>query len=70
MFVTPTHIYRKYHIFVRCLIKIIVFHFPPKEKISCFMEKRNTIFSGITKNIVFRHEFFGETIFSEQLMKI
>ena len=34
------------------------------------MEKRNTIFSGITKNIVFRHEFFGETIFSEQLMKI
>ena len=37
---TPTHIYRKYHISLRFLIKIIFFHFQPKEKI---------IFSGKKK---------------------
>ena len=55
--VTPTHIYRKYNISMRFLIKIIFSHFLPKEKIY-FLEKRNTIFPDITKNIVFRREFF------------
>ena len=68
--VTPTHIYRKYHISTRFLIKIIFFHFPPKEKISCFLEKRNTVFPDITKKIMFRREFFGKTIFSQHLKKI
>ena len=67
---TPTHIYRKHHISTRFLIKIIFFHFPPKEKISYFLEKRNTIFPDITKKIMFRREFFGKTIFSEHLKKI
>ena len=67
---TPTHIYRKYHISMRFLIKIIFFHFPPKEKISYFLEKRNTIFPDITKKIMFRREFLGKTIFSEHLKKI
>ena len=56
--VTSTHICRKYHISTRFLIKIIFFHFPPKEKISYFLEKRNTIFPDITKKIMFRREFF------------
>ena len=54
---TPTHIYRK-HISTRFLIKIIFFHFPTKEKISYFLEKRNTVFPDITKKIMFRREFF------------
>ena len=66
--VTPTHIYRKY-ISMRFLIKIIFFHFPPKEKISHFLEKRNTVFPDVTKKM-FRREFFGKTIFSEHLKKI
>ena len=37
--VTPTHIYRKYHISARFLIKIIFFHFPPPEKIITFSGK-------------------------------
>ena len=68
--VTPTHIYRKYHISTCFLIKIIFFHFPPKEKISYFLEKRNTIFPDITKKYMFRREFLGKTIFSEHLKKI
>ena len=67
--VTPTHIYRKYNISTRFLIKINFFHFLPKEKISYFLEKRNTIFPDITKKIVFRREFFGKAIFSENLKK-
>ena len=67
--VTPADIYRKYHISMLFLIKIIFFHFPPKEKISYFLGKRNTIFPDITKEIVFRREFFGNTIFSEHLKK-
>ena len=59
---TPTHTYRKYHISTRFLIKIIFFHFPPKEKIY-ILEKRNTIFPDIAKKIMFRREFFGKTIF-------
>ena len=61
---------RKYHVSMRFLIKIIFFHFPPKEKISYFLEKRNTIFRDMTKKIVFRCEFLGKTIFSEYLKKI
>ena len=68
--VTPTHICRKYHISTRFLIKIISFRFPSKEKISYFLEKRNTIYPDITKKIQFRREFFGKTIFSEHLKKI
>ena len=70
MLLTPTHIYRKYHISTCFLIKIIFFHFPPKEKISYFLEKRNTIFPDITKKFMFRPEFLGKTIFSEHLKKI
>ena len=70
MLVTPTHIFRKYHISKRFLIKIIFFHFPAKEKIPYFLEKRNTMFPDITKKIVFRGEFLGKTIFSENLKKI
>ena len=47
--VTPTHIYRKYHIATCFLIKIIFFHFPPKEQISYILKKRNTIFADISK---------------------
>ena len=43
MLLTPTHIYRKYHISTCFLIKIIFFHFLPKEKISYFLEKINTL---------------------------
>ena len=62
--------YTENTIFHALLIKIISFHFPPKEKISYFLEKRNTIFPDITKKIMFRSEFFGKTIFSEHLKKI
>ena len=37
--VTSKHIYRKYHISTRFLIKIIFFDFPPKEKILYFWKK-------------------------------
>ena len=70
MLMTPTHIKRKYHISTHFLIKIIFFHFPPKEKISYFLKKRNTIFLDITKKITFRREFLGKTIFSKHLQKI
>ena len=42
-------IYAENTIFHALLIKIISFHFPPKEKISYFLEERNTIFPDITK---------------------
>ena len=67
---SPMHIHRKHHISTRFLIKIIFFRFPPKEKISYFLEKINTIFADITKKIVFRREFPGKTIFPEHLKKI
>ena len=44
MFVTYIHIYRKYHISMYFLKKVI-FHLPSQVKISCFQEKRNTTFS-------------------------
>ena len=67
---SPMHIDRKYHISTRFLIKIIFFHFPHKEKIPYFLERINTIFSDITKKIVFWREFPGKTIFPEHLKKI
>ena len=68
IFVTFIHIYRKYHISLYFLIKIN-FHFPSKENILYFREKRNTIFPDITKKIIFKCDFFGNTIFSEHLRK-
>ena len=70
MLLTPTRIYRKYYISTRFFIKIIFFHFPPKEKLSYFLEKRNIIFPDITKKAVLTREFLGKTIFSEHLKKI
>ena len=68
-FLTFMHIYRKYHISMYFLIKIIFFHFPSKEKISYFPEKRNTILPDITKKTVIKREFFRKTIFPEHLKK-
>ena len=68
IFVTFIHIYRKHYISMYFLIKII-FHFPSKEKISYFREKRSTSFPDITKKIIFQCDFFGKTIFSEHLKK-
>ena len=62
--VTRTHIYRKY-ISTRFLIKIIFFHFPPKEKISYFLEKRNTIFPDITK----KNHAQAQTFWKDHLSK-
>ena len=59
IFVTFIHIYRKYHISMYFLRKII-FHFPSKEKISCFWEKRNTVFPDITKKDHIPVRFFLE----------
>ena len=67
IFVTFIHIYRKYHISMYFLRKII-FHFPSKEKISYFPEK-NTIFPVNTRKIIFQHNFFEKSIFSEHLEK-
>ena len=52
-----------------CFLLKIIFHFPPKEKISYFLEKRNTILPDVTKKVVFRRQFFGKTTFSEHLKK-
>ena len=60
-------IYKKYHISMYFLIKIIFFHFTSKEY---FLERRNTIFPDITKKIMLKRVFFGKTIFSEHLKKI
>ena len=68
-FVAFIHIYRKYHISMYFLIKVIFFHFPFKKYIWFYLEKRNTIFPDITKKIMFKHDFFGKIIFSEHLKK-
>ena len=52
LFVTFINIYRKYHISMNFLIKII-FHFCLKKKTSYIWGKRNTIFPDITKKIIF-----------------
>ena len=69
MFVTPVRWYRKYHIYMYFLRKII-FDFPPKGKLSCFRGKKNTIFPNNTRKIIFQCNFFEKTIFSEHLKKI
>ena len=46
IFVTFIHIYRKYHVSLYFVRKIIV-HFPSKEKISNFRKKGNTVFPHI-----------------------
>ena len=68
IFASPIHMYRKYHIFMYFLRKII-FHFPSKVKISIFWVK-NIIFPDKRKKIRFYCDIFGKTIFSEHLMKI
>ena len=70
MLVIPKKKKKKYHNSTRFLITIVFFHFPSKQKISYFLEKRNTIFPDITIKILFRREFLEKTIFSEQLKKI
>ena len=69
IFVTFIHIYRKYHISMYFLRKII-FHFLSKGKISYFPEK-NTIFPDSTRKTIFKRDFlFGKTIFSGYLKEI
>ena len=68
IFVTFIHIYKKYHISMYLLGKII-FHFPPKEKISCFLEK-NTIYPDIHERSYSSATFFGKTTFLGHLKKI
>ena len=65
MFVKFIHVYRKYHISMYFLRKII-FHFPSKENISYFPEK-NTIFP---RKFIFHMIFIAKTIFSEHLKKM
>ena len=56
IFLTFIHIYGKYHISMYSLRKI-VFHFPSKEKISYFPEKKN-ISPDNTRKIKFQLDFF------------
>ena len=55
--VTFIHIYRKYHISMYFLRKII-FYFPSKEKI--YFAEKNTIFPDNTRNIIFQRDFFWQ----------
>ena len=68
--VTPSHIYRKYHISTHFLDKNHLLSFSAQRKNIIFSGKINTIFPDITKKIVFRREFSGKTIFPEHLKKI
>ena len=61
------NIWRKYHISVYFLRKIIL-HFPSGGKI-IFSGKRNIIFPDNTKKFTFQRELFGKTIFSGRLEK-
>ena len=65
--VTFIHIYRKYHISMFFLRKII-FHFPSKKKYHIFRNK-NTIFLDNTRKIIFQRDVFGKTIYSGHLKK-
>ena len=69
IFVTFIHIYRKYHISMYFLRKII-FHFPSKEKISYFLEKEIPSFQMPQERSYSSAIFFGNTIFSGHLKKI
>ena len=62
------HIYRKYHISMYFLKKII-FHFPSKEKISYFLEKKYYL-SRWTRKIIFQPNFFVKSRFLGHLKKI
>ena len=55
-FVTPVRVHRKYHISMYFLRKVIS-HFLPKEKISCFREKKNAIFPDNTRKIMSQRPF-------------
>ena len=72
IFVTFIRIYRKNHLFMNFFRKTI-FHFPSrkknKKKTTYFREKRKTTFPDITKKIIFQCDFFGKTIFLEDLNK-
>ena len=59
--------YKKYHISIYFLRKI-VFHFPPNKKYHVLQEKI-AIFPD-TRKIIFRYNFFEKTIFSEHPNKI
>ena len=68
IFITFIRIYRKYHISIYFLRKII-FHFPSKEKILCFRGKKIPSFQIIQERSYFGGIFL-KTIFSEHLKKI
>ena len=70
MLVTPSHIYRKYHISTHFLDKNHLLSFSAQRKNIIFSGKINTIFPDITKKIVFRREFPGKAIFPEHRKKI
>ena len=61
--VTPTHIYRKYHISTRFLIKIISFHFPPKEKIYFLAKKKYHLSIYYKKDHVQARSFWKDHLF-------
>ena len=69
IFVTLIHIYRKYHIFMYFLRKII-FHFQSKEKNSYFPKKKKLSFQMIQERSYSSALFFKKTIFSGHLKKI
>ena len=69
IFVTFIHIYRKYHISMYFLRKII-FHFPSKEKISYLKRKKIPPFQIIQERSYSSAILLGKTIFSGHLKKI
>ena len=62
------HIYTEYIIFPCIYWERSSFLLHLKNKI-IFSRKRNIIFPGNTRNIIFQCDFFGKTIFSEHLEK-
>ena len=59
---TPTHIYRKYHISTRFLIKIIFFHFRLKKKY-IFWKKKNHLSRYYKKDHVQARIFWKDYLF-------
>ena len=68
-FVTPTRVHRKYHISMYFLRKVIA-GFLPKEKISCFREKKKPSFKIIQERSYPGEALFEKTFFSEDLKKM
>ena len=68
IFVTFIHIYKKYHIFIYFLRKII-FHFRSTVKMSYFGEKEIPSLKKLQKRSYPSGTFFGKTIFSKHLEK-